>query len=426
MTAFRTEVAVVGAGAAGLAAARRLRERNVDVLLIEARNRVGGRAYTVQTYEGSYPVELGAEFVHGLPQATFDLLRESGENAIGTGAESFVLRSGRIEAAGDDRWEAIEAVLSRVDIDGPDESIASFIGSLPPAQLGDDDRRAVLSMIEGFDAAIAGDASKIAIAKEWRSGVNDVSSRPARGYAPLMQHLARRISDVTLLCTPVERIAWSPRGAILGASRYGRDLTIEARRVVVTIPTGVLRERREMFSPPLPEPAHSAIEGIAMGPVLRVVLDFRTRFWETLDNGRFRDAGFFSAPDAPMRTLWTRAPQHTPLMVAWAGGGAAQSLIGAGRHPIECAIETAAMMFPTADIWAQLRGAYFHDWQADPYARGAYSYVRTGHPNARIELAKPVNDVIFFAGEATCDADAGTVGGALTSGYRAAELVANA
>ena len=161
-----------------------------------------------------------------------------------------------------------------------------------------------------------------------------------------------------------------------------------------------------------------------MGPVIKVALEFRTPFWREIENGRFSNAGFFMAPAAQLRTIWSRAPDPAPVLMGWAGGGAAQRLHDRSIDPIRAAIETTATLFPSVDIKAELRNAYFHDWQADPFACGAYSYLRVGAGNARERLAAPIEDTLFFAGEAASLDDSGTVAGALDSGYSSALAIA--
>jgi len=159
------------------------------------------------------------------------------------------------------------------------------------------------------------------------------------------------------------------------------------------------------------------------------MLRFASSFWETLHEGRYRDAGFFHVPEAPFATFWTPAPARAPLLVAWAGGPRAVRL-AAGASPAQLVRQALAsletLFGEELDVTAELRGYYYHDWQQDPFARGAYSYVTVGGSEARAALAQPIEDTLFFAGEAT-DAEAGTVTGALQSGVRAArELLAAA
>jgi monoamine oxidase len=414
-----TKVVIIGAGAAGLAAARRLHDRGVDFLLLEARDRVGGRAYTLASRHGPYPIELGAEFIHGAARSTRELMREIGEQAVPSEGEFFRLSRGHFESTSD-RWATTERVLARVDVSGPDSSVAAFLDTIPRDELSADQRADVCALIEGFDAAIVEDASIIGIAKEWRSGVNDTSHRPIAGYAPVMQHLARIAGDRLLLQTVVTRIGWSQHNVTIEATHSGEPLRIYAERAIVTLPIGVLQTQGELFAPALPAEKRAAIDRIAMGPVFKVALEFRAPFWEQVENGRFRDAGFFQAPDRQLQTLWTRVPDRSPVLMGWAGGGAALRLRNRGADPKGTALDTAAMLFPSVDARAELLETYMHDWDTDPFALGAYSYLRVNGADARERLSDPIDDTLFFAGEAASSEDSGTVAGALDSGYSSA------
>jgi monoamine oxidase len=278
----------------------------------------------------------------------------------------------------------------------------------------------VCALVEGFDAAIVEDASIIGIAKEWRSGVNDTSHRPIHGYAPVMEHLARIAGDRLLLQAVVTRIAWSAHDVTIDAVRAGEPLRVRAKRAIITLPIGVLQAHADLFAPALPPEKRADIDRIAMGPVLKVALEFHTPFWREVEKGRFRKAGFFQAADCQVRTLWTRIPDRSPVLMGWSGGGAALRLKERGVDPVRAALATVAALFPSVDITAELRNAYFHDWQADPFALGAYTYLRVGAADARERLADPIADTLFFAGEATSSDDAGTVAGAFDSGYSSA------
>lgn len=394
------DVAVIGAGAAGLAAARALHDDGVDVLLLEARDRAGGRAYTVRTEDGKFPIELGPEFIHGKAERTFQLLRECGSGT-----------SPIVDSADSGIWEATERVLHHVDLNGPDSSVDAFLRTADSR-----DAEQARLLIGGFDAAIASDASIIAIAKEWLSDVNDTQARPRDGYGVVMQYLASRLDARLLLDTRVHRIAWSNDGVTIEATRSCQPLQVRARCALVTLPIGVLREDKTLFDPPLPLQKRNAIESIAMGPVVKVVLQMREVFW---------DAGFYrTPPHAEFPTIWTHLPQQAPVLVAWAGGDAAQQLLARRVDPIGAAIETCEALFPHAEVRGAIRAVYYHDWDRDPYSRGAYSYLRVNAGDARTRLAESVDETLFFAGEATCAADAGTVSGALESGYRSARQVA--
>ena len=423
MTQLHTDIVIIGAGAAGLAAARALHERGTDFLIIEARDRVGGRAYTVRSHDKAFPIELGAEFIHGPAKSTRAIMHEIDEAALPTDAAAFRLVHGHLEPA-PDRWEPAERVLRRIDVHGRDSSVAAYLDSLPPGVLTADERESVRTLVEGFDAALLHDASVIGIANEWRSGVNDTSHRPADGYAPIMEHLARLAGSRLFLRMCATRISWSPHDVRVDATCDGDAVRIDARRAIVTLPVGVLQRSVAFFAPVLPEPKRAAIDAIAMGPVIKVALEFRTPFWWEVENGRFRDGGFFQAPACQLGTLWTRLPDRVPVLMGWAGGGAAQRLHDRGVDPIHAALESVAMLFPSVDVKAELRNAYFHDWQADPFACGAYSYLRVGAGDARERLAAPIEDTLYFAGEAASSDDSGTVAGAFDTGDSSALSIA--
>jgi monoamine oxidase len=423
MNNLATDVVIIGAGAAGLAAARSLHERGIDFLILEARDHVGGRAYTLRSHDETFPIELGAEFIHGAARSTRMLMREIGETALPTDADSFCLVHGHLEPA-PNRWEPAERVLRRVDVAGRDQSVEAFLDGLPPRVLSADERESVRTLVEGFDAAQLDEASIIGIAKEWRSGVNDTSHRPAAGYAPIMQHLAQIAGKRLFLRTVVTRLQWSPHSVHLDATCDGDAVRIEARRAILTLPISLLQRNVAFFSPPLPADKRAAIDAIAMGPVIKVALEFRTPFWREIENGRFSNAGFFMTSATQLRTIWSRAPDAAPVLMGWAGGGAALRLVQRGVDPIRAALDTTAMLFPEVDIKAELRNAYFHDWQADPFACGAYSYLRVGAGDARERLATPIEDTLFFAGEAASSDDSGTVAGAFDTGYSSALSIA--
>ncbi|MGC2129601.1 MAG: NAD(P)/FAD-dependent oxidoreductase [Candidatus Aquilonibacter sp.] len=423
MSELSTDVIVIGAGAAGLAAARRLHERGIEFLVLEARERVGGRAYTLSSVHGSYPIELGAEFIHGAAKSTRELLREIGEQVAPSDGQSFRMQRGHLEPESD-RWSTTEHILQRVDIGQRDQSVAAFLDTIPRKELSAEQRADVCALVEGFDAAIVEDASIIGIAKEWRSGVNDTSHRPIRGYAPMMEHLANIAGDRLLLKAVVTRIGWSAHDVTIDAVRAGESLVVRAKRAIVTLPIGVLQAHADLFAPALPLEKRADINRIAMGPVLKVALEFHTPFWREVEKGRLRKAGFFQAPDCQVRTLWTRIPDRSPVLMGWSGGGAALRLKERGVDPVRAALATVATLFPSADITAELRNAYFHDWQADPFALGAYTYLRVDGADARERLADPISDTLFFAGEATSGDDSGTVAGALDSGYSSSDRIA--
>jgi monoamine oxidase len=179
------------------------------------------------------------------------------------------------------------------------------------------------------------------------------------------------------------------------------------------------------FTPVL-EAKRAALRGLAPSPVIKVAMLFRAAFWERIDRGRYANAAFFRALAAPFPSFWTALPVRVPLLTAWAGGPRAQRLSGRpARTIVRRAVKSLDAVFGgRARAESQLVTAWLHDWQQDPFARGAYSYVAVGGHGARKALAAPLRGTLYFAGEAAdFEGEHGTVAGALSSGVRAAKLI---
>ena len=203
-----------------------------------------------------------------------------------------------------------------------------------------------------------------------------------------------------------------------------------AARAVVTLPLGVLQltpgtPGGVKFSPELPE-KRRATEHLKMGPVVKLVLRFDEAFWE---QGDLQSAAFLLMPEEPFPTWWTSLPLRTPMVTGWAGGPAAEAL--SPREELDILADGLATLsrsleMPRQRLKARLRAWHVCNWQSDPFARGAYSYVLVGGMAAVAELARPLEGTLFFAGEATQAGFSGTVASAIASGYRAAAEVLQA
>ena len=247
--------------------------------------------------------------------------------------------------------------------------------------------------------------------EEWSgAGLGASQPRPQGGYAPFLERLA---TSNLQLQTVVRTVRWSRSSVEVQGTFRGEPWRAWAPRAIVTLPLGVLQSRLVRFAPRLGKP----LDKLASGPVIRVAMAFREPFWEKRHPG----VAFFHSPEAPFPTFWTPLPMHAPLLTAWAGGPKAARLTG--KRPealLGEALRSVRALFPGDE---QPSAYLVHDWQADPYARGGYSYVTVGGTGAREELAEPLEDTLYFAGEATDVEQSGTVGGALASGQRAAREI---
>ena len=443
MTQPEYDVVIIGAGAAGLAAAAELTGADqLSVLVLEARDRIGGRIWTHREPGVAVPIELGAEFIHGRPEATLSRLAQAGLPAIDAPEEHWMRRSGRLQRMDDALFRQIRDSLKRAGVlRRKDEPFADFLARAGRHGLSEEGRRFARMMVEGFDAADPQRVSAHSIAEEWKKGgaTDSDQFRPSGGYGSLMDSLVCRLdgSPVRLrLASIVKAVRWQ-RGLVEVTGDFlGNPFTVSAARAIITLPLGVLQLADDSpgavrFEPGL-ESKHEALLGLASCPVIKVVLRFRSAFWESLADGRCSNVSFFHSADAPFPTYWTALPMRVPLITAWAGGPKAERLAALShdalfRKAVEGLRSTlgiGALRSRKARTEQQLEGAWLHDWQSDPFARGAYSYVVSGGESARKLLARPLDSTLFFAGEATDVAgEAGTVAGALQSGQRAARKI---
>ncbi len=421
---------VIGAGAAGLAAARGLAGRSVRVVLLEARDRIGGRVWSCPVARTATPVELGAEFIHGPAELTMLLLRDAGMAAIDTGGEAWTCSEDGELRREDRGLSSFAGIVEAARVLADDESVDRLLRRFEGDEATRETATAARAFVEGFDAADPAIASARAIADEWRSGVDFASARPLGGYRRMFDHLrdACVAAGVQIrLSTIVRRISWRRGVVAIDANCCGESQTIHARAAILTLPIGVLRhsgdETAVAFDPRLPSAKIEALRSIEMGHVVKVALWFRTAFWERIRNGHYRDAAFFRCERQPFPTYWTQLPVRSGLVVAWVGGPKAIALSGVAEEDlIGRALNGFGALFnEPALVRKEFEGALTHDWSRDPFARGAYSYVAVGGAGAREALAAPVDDTLFFAGEATStDGQGGTVNGALETGERAA------
>jgi len=397
---IQADVLVIGAGAAGLAAAAELARAGRSVLIVEARDRIGGRCDTRRLPAIAVPVELGAEFIHGRPQATYSLMEKAGVAAVDSTRTQLLASDGRLQPV---NMFTHAQTVARRKLKGRDVSFRAFLARQRLPRLT---RTLATMMVQGFDAADPRLASAREILDEW-TGVSAAQPRPNGGYGPLLEFLARQAK--VQLQTVVRELRWKRSAVEVRGTFRGERWSAWAPRAVITLPIGVL--------PSLVKDKREALSKLESGPVIRVAMAFREAFWEKAHPG----VAFFHSPSAPFPTFWTPLPMHAPLLTAWAGGPKAARLTGSSeRHLLRSALASVRSVLGNID---EPSAFAIHDWQADPYARGGYSYVRVGGTGAREDLAAPLEETLYFAGEATDTEQSGTVGGALASGQRAAREV---
>jgi monoamine oxidase len=378
------DVIVIGAGVAGLAAACELVRAGREVVVLEARDRIGGRIHTVHDRHTPVPVELGAEFVHGMHPALWDVLRAAVAPVV------------ELDGGGPDGLRAVFKAMSQA----PDQSFAEFIDKFEAPQ---EVKQSVTGYVEGFNAARKETVGIDWLVREKRAAdeiQGDRSFRVLSGYNSVPNFLAQGLS--IRLSTPVRQIRWTPGNVSVETDGH----VFDAPRAIVTVP---------FLIPIDPEPASlsAARAAIVMGSAVRVTFRFSKAPQQHLS---------FIHGDQPFPVWWTPHPVQTSVITGWAGGPKAEALTGlAEPELIRIALESLRGI--VEEDLGEPEASFFHDWQGDPWSRGAYSHIGVNGGRAQKALAEPVDNTIFFAGEAVTPAGhTGTVHGAIASGLAAAAV----
>jgi monoamine oxidase len=436
----KNDVVVIGAGVAGLAAAARLAESRCSVTMLEARDRIGGRIYTRRDPTSDLAIELGAEFIHGEPPEILDPLRGANVAIREFGGVNWCSSGDQIRIC--DFFDLIDGVLQKMDDSLPDESFGDFLRRCCPKN----DSKAVearersLAYVSGFNAA---DPELVGVhwlvngmRAEERIGGHK-SFHPAGGYASLIEILegsAKRHGVAIQTGAVAKAIIWKPGWAEIHVGQ-GRDgqFAVVAPRVLITVPLAVLQaapheEGAIAFTPALPAEKLRSMQKLEMGKAMRVVFRFRSRFWEKIvpscaPGKTLSDMSFLFSDDALFPTWWTAMPAKSPIITAWAAFRSAEALSGKTESFIaEEGLRVLAKLLEVDRHWVEreFQEIYFHDWQSDPFSRGAYSYGKVGSRGAQQALGDPLDGTLFFAGEATdVSGYNGTVHGAMASANRA-------
>lgn len=433
-----SDILIIGAGAAGLAAARELSRAGFKVIVLEARDRIGGR---INTHFDSWPIELGSEFVHGKPPETLQIAERAHLKLQELPNRHWHMHNGVLTKSSE-FWSKVEKLMGEMSrYTGPDQNFAEYLDHYKRKTPIEDIETIATLYVEGFHAAHADRISVYGLNHTNKAAEeieDDKQFRVENGYGPIAQSLhddAVAAGATFKLSTPVVEVNWKRNQVEVVTS--GSD-KFKARRLIVTLPLTLLQSSgdpaaRVRFTPALNE-TRDAANRLAMGHVVKIVMRFRDSFWETLklpgeDDGTvdLKDLTFIHAPAESLPTWWTQFPVPAPLLVGWAGGTRADRLsLESDDALLDHALGSLSHIFRTSKSFLEQRLAefYTHNWHRDPFSAGAYSYIPVGGVDATPQLARSVDDTLFFAGEATnTDGHHGTVHGALATGLRAAREI---
>lgn len=422
-------VIVIGAGFAGLSAGQRLAAEGHDVVVLEARDRVGGRVFTRRDETGDHPVELGAEWLDAHSSIP-DLVRARGGTVHEASGRTLAKLKGETTQWDEEPDERLmRRLTSRLTDDRP---VADALRECCAGEEWATARWSLLRYIEGFHAA-----DPKALSTKWLQQVEETQSADASRLRTddgldLAAH-ALRPEDSTRyqlqLSSVVREVRWG-RGQVVvsvDAADGTSSREIVADAAIITLPLSLLQLADDhpsavRFDPPL-DAKRPALQQLSMGDVVKVVLHFDTPFWE--EEASTRDMLFLFDWTQTIPTWWSSKPKESGRLTGWSGGPQVRKLDASrGQSLVEPAIESLAAIVgrSPAHLARTLRVAHVHDWRDDPFALGAYSWVRAGGVDAHRLLAEPLEQTLFFAGEATCGGGYNaTVRGAVESGRRAAD-----
>ncbi|KJC47838.1 NAD(P)/FAD-dependent oxidoreductase [Bradyrhizobium sp. LTSP857] len=420
MSGKSEHIVIVGAGAAGLMAARELARAGKRVSILEARDRCGGRIQPLPAPQFGYPADGGAEFVHGEAPVTRGLLREAGLSmqAIAGSQWSF----DGTELSRESRHEPHEAELSAALRDLKDDlTVAEFLRRHFAGDAYARMRHSIERMVEGYDAAEPERASTLALREEWMDGGLHTQGRIIGGYGGLIEFLVAECREhgvVIRLGCVVSAIEESS-GTVTVRCDGGEALSCDS--VILTVPLPLLPE---IGLPKLAREKAALASDIGFGNVIKILLRFTKPWW--LD--RTEDLTFLLS-DEIIPVWWTQRPSDDPVLTGWFGGPRTAELDGLDPHAlIDAGIDSLAAVFglPRNDLARDVVAAVATNWAHDPFARGAYSWATPQTREAQTILAR-ADGPVLFSGEALYRGrDMGTVEAALASGLETAGLILRA
>ena len=422
------DVIIIGAGASGLMAARELSVTGYDVLVLEARNRIGGRINTFKDKKFTQSTEGGAEFIHGKQELTLQLLKTYKLRHQPARGRIVQTRFGEMETEKDlvpENHRLLSRKLKSLKRDVTMKQFLDkhFIGK-PYASL----RQAVRGFVEGYESANLDDFSAYMFREEWDAAEDWKQFRVVNGYGALMNAIVtdcKKHGCEIKVSSVVTHITWKKHDVIIQCTN-GRQY--HARQVIVAVPLGVLKKKAIRFSPGLPAKM-KAMQQLGYGDVIKIVMQFKSPFWlvEKVQErvGEKLDKLFFLFTNEQVPTWWTQQPAENGLLTGWLSGPKAATLCTqSNREILHVALTSLAAFFKTdvKSLRTLLKAWKIFNWSDDPFTCGSYAYATVNAAKYRSTAGKAEKDTLFFAGE-YLHHEPGTVEAALKRGMEIAHAI---
>lgn len=411
--ASEVDVVVIGAGAAGIAAARDLRKQGHSVTVIEAADRIGGRVHTDTSVFG-VPYDMGAHWLHYEEANPFAAYGRNNGFTIYKSPSEEVLRVGDRNATAEERAAydaAVEAANGAIEAAaeaGKDVAPASVVPDAGPWNHTAHLAVGPYEMAKDLDHFSCTD---------WYTAEDGTDYYCREGLGALFAHSAKDV-PVTLNVA-ARKIRWGGKGVSVETSKG----TINAKGVVVTVSLGVLAAGGIQFDPPLPETTEKAFHQISMGHYTHVALKFSENFFGVGEDGFFYYKVDELSNGSPKGFAALIDAAGTGVSYCDLGGNFAKEMAKAGDAATRDFVLSELKSMFGSKVEKALLGAHVADWTSNPLTLGAYASAEPGGAASRAVLRQSVGDRIWFAGEAMSEDDWATVAGAHKSGQATAKAV---
>ncbi|MGZ3410873.1 MAG: flavin monoamine oxidase family protein [Xanthobacteraceae bacterium] len=401
-------MAVIGGGAAGIAAARHLHDAGIDCVLLEAKGRLGGRAMTYMA--GEFPIDLGCGWLHSADRNPWVKIAERQGYPIDKTPPPWSRISNPVgfpfaeqQAFGVAR-EAFHERAEMTPLNGADPPLSRF---LEPGERWNSLMNAVSTYFSGAEL----DHVSSQDLRNYED--TEVNWRVAAGYGTVVAGHAMGL-NVVLNCE-VQTVVWGGRGIRLKTFAG----VIETEKVIVTLPTAIIAQQPELFDPALPEKMDAA-GGLPLGLADKLFLSLESA--EEFD----KESRLFGHTDRTATAIYHFRPFGRPLVECYFGGTCADDLEREGPSAFFDFAKAELVGQLGSDFRGRIKPLPMNKWRSDRFARGSYSYAKPGKAQCRVVLTEPVDDKLYFAGEACSKTAFSTAHGAYATGIAAADrIIAN-